>query len=165
MLVETRSSSRFPEQILSPPMGKSKREPRDPYEPPQPVAELPVSVEHAVETPVLCRQHAHPAPYGCRRGIRSSVVMSTFDLTVSTRADFDRVESRVGWAKPTGPAGACHRAGQRPDPVGPPDDRLRVPTVGRNRVGAARRTRLCPPCGYVHFIASAALILAGLAIV
>ena len=91
--------------------------------------------------------------------------MSTFDLTVSTRADFDRVESSVGWAKPTGPAGACHRAGQRPGPVGRPDDRLREPTVGRNQVGTAQRTRLCPPCGYVHFIASAALVLVGLAIV
>src|SRR6516162_5359002 len=137
--METCSSSLFPEQILSPPMGKSKREPRDPCEPPQPVAELPVSVEHAVETPVLCREHTHPAPYGCRRGIRSSVVMSTFDLTVSTRVDFDRVELSVGWAKPTGPAGACHRAGQRPGPGGRPDDRLRVPTGGRNRVSMARR--------------------------
>src|SRR5262249_27280220 len=27
--------------------------------------------------------------------------------------------------EPTGPAGACHRAGQRPGPVGRPDDRLR----------------------------------------
>jgi len=91
--------------------------------------------------------------------------MSTFDLIVSTRADFDLVETRVGWAKLPGPAGACHRAGQRPDPVGRPDGRLRVPTVGRNYLGAARRTRLCPPCGYVHFIVSAALVLAGLAIV
>src|SRR6516162_9565445 len=157
--METCSSSRFPEQILSPPMGKSKREPRDPCEPPQPVAEFPVSVEHAIETPVLCRRHAHPAPYSCRRSIRSSVVMSTFDLTGSARDDLDRVESRVWWAKPTGPAGACHRAGQRLDPVGRPDDRLREPTVGRNQVGTAQRTRLCPPCGYVHFIASAALVL------
>ena len=65
--------------------------------------------------------------------------MSTFDLIVSTRADFDLVETRV--------AKRC------------------VPTVGRNYLGAARRTRLCPPCGYVHFIVSAALVLAGLAIV
>jgi len=26
--------------------------------------------------------------------------------------------------EPPGPAGACHRAGQRPDPVGRPDDKL-----------------------------------------
>src|SRR5437899_5456464 len=36
----------------------------------------------------------------------------------------------VGWAKPTGPAGACHRAGQRPDPL------------GRPMIGSA-----CPPWG------------------
>ncbi len=39
----------------------------------------------------------------------------------------------VGWAKPTGPDGACHRAGQGPDPVGRPDGRLRVPTAAEPR--------------------------------
>src|SRR5258708_6550081 len=39
----------------------------------------------------------------------------------------------VGWAKPTGPDGACHRAGQGPDPVGRPDDRLRVPAAAEPR--------------------------------
>src|ERR1700731_2506826 len=59
-------------------------------------------------------------------------------------------------APPPGPVGACHRAGQRPDPVGRPDDRLRVPAKpppyppplageGREGVGTARRARLCPP--------------------
>src|SRR6202030_1286731 len=48
--------------------------------------------------------------------------------------------SVVGWAKPTGPAGACHRAGQRPDPVGRPDDGLRVPTAAP-LVGTAREER------------------------
>jgi mono/diheme cytochrome c family protein len=47
--------------------------------------------------------------------------MSMCDLTASTRADLYRVESRVGWAKRS------------------------VPTIARNRVGTARRTRLCPP--------------------
>jgi hypothetical protein len=28
--------------------------------------------------------------------------------------------------QPPGPPGACHRAGQRPDPLGRPDDKLRV---------------------------------------
>src|SRR5882672_3756665 len=32
----------------------------------------------------------------------------------------------VARMEPPGPAGACHRAGQRPDPVGRPDDKLRV---------------------------------------
>jgi hypothetical protein len=32
--------------------------------------------------------------------------------------------ARADW--PPGPAGACHRAGQRPDPLGRPDDKLRV---------------------------------------
>src|SRR5712691_2003793 len=32
----------------------------------------------------------------------------------------------VGRNKPPGPAGACHRAGRRPDPVGRPDDKLRA---------------------------------------
>src|SRR5260370_20870223 len=32
----------------------------------------------------------------------------------------------VGRNKPPGPALACHRAGQRPDPVGRPDDKLRA---------------------------------------
>src|SRR5229473_4244003 len=31
----------------------------------------------------------------------------------------------VARMEPPGPAGACHRAGQRPDPVGRPDDKLR----------------------------------------
>ena len=34
--------------------------------------------------------------------------------------------------EPPGPAGACHRAGQRPDPLGRPDDKLREI---RERVG------------------------------
>src|SRR5260370_23574934 len=42
--------------------------------------------------------------------------------------------SVVGWAKPTGPAGACHRAGQRTGSACPP-----------TMVGTARRARLCPP--------------------
>jgi hypothetical protein len=50
----------------------------------------------------------------------------------------------VGWAKPTGPAGACHRAGQRPDPLGRPDDRLRAPTAAEPPVGTAHRSRACP---------------------
>src|SRR5229473_1515195 len=33
--------------------------------------------------------------------------------------------SAVARMEPPGPAGACHRAGQRPDPVGRPDDKLR----------------------------------------
>src|SRR5467141_1948879 len=53
-------------------------------------------------------------------------------------SEFRSYRSAVGWAKPTGPAGACHRAGQRPDPLGRPDDRLRVPTKGRGLVGTAR---------------------------
>src|SRR3984893_2863764 len=53
-----------------------------------------------------------------------------------------RATQTVGWAKPTGPAGACHRAGQRPDPVGRPDDRLRVPTLAF--VGTPR---FSPPTG------------------
>jgi len=32
---------------------------------------------------------------------------------------------QVARIEPPGPAGACHRAGQRPDPVGRPDDKLR----------------------------------------
>ena len=31
----------------------------------------------------------------------------------------------VARMEPPGPAGACHRAGRRPDPVGRPDDKLR----------------------------------------
>src|SRR5262249_13908594 len=31
----------------------------------------------------------------------------------------------VRWVEPPGPAGACHRAGQRPDPGGRPDGKLR----------------------------------------
>jgi hypothetical protein len=46
-----------------------------------------------------------------------------------------RVGSAVAWIEPPGPAGARHRAGQRPDPVGGPDDKLRE-TPGRHcRVG------------------------------
>jgi hypothetical protein len=41
----------------------------------------------------------------------------------------DNKSPTQGWAKPPDPAGACHRAGRRPEPVGGPDDRLRVPTV------------------------------------
>src|SRR6266853_2038059 len=52
-------------------------------------------------------------------------------------SEFRSYRSAVGWAKPTGPAGACHRAGQRPDPLGRPDDRLRVPIKGRGLVGTA----------------------------
>src|SRR6266436_6920365 len=32
----------------------------------------------------------------------------------------------VARTEPPGPAGACHRAGQRPDPVGRPDYKLRA---------------------------------------
>jgi len=35
----------------------------------------------------------------------------------------------VGWAEPPRPAGACHRTGHKPDPLGRPDGRLRVPTL------------------------------------
>src|SRR5258708_7759441 len=43
----------------------------------------------------------------------------------------------VGRNKPPGPAGACHRAGQRPDPVGRPDDKLRA--LRRCRAKGGRR--------------------------
>src|SRR5712671_639202 len=54
--------------------------------------------------------------------------------------------------EPPGPAGACHRAGQRPDPVGRPDNKLRV--IREQRLGvekpapeitlrSIRATRLC----------------------
>ena len=57
--------------------------------------------------------------------------------------------------EPPGPAGACHRAGQRPDPVGRPDNKLRV--IREQRLGvekpapeitlrSIRATRLCGWC-------------------
>src|SRR4051812_30170011 len=60
-------------------------------------------------------------------------------------------QNALGWAKPTGPAGACHRAGQRPDPLGRPDDKLRVPTRTSRIIGvlwrwwARRKRAFCPP--------------------
>src|SRR5216684_3892782 len=64
-------------------------------------------------------------------------------------SEFRSYRSAVGWAKPTGPAGACHRAGQRPDPLGRPDDRLRVPTL------------VLRPAGYLNLDATASISTAG----
>src|SRR5258708_12553472 len=47
----------------------------------------------------------------------------------------------VARMEPPGPAGACHRARPRPDPVGQPDDKLSV----------IRRTPLPPPTPPPHY--------------
>src|SRR5258705_9084018 len=51
----------------------------------------------------------------------------------------------VGRNKPPGPAGACHRAGQRPDPVGRPDDKLR-----KIRGSVLQRGSAVPHCASLH---------------
>src|SRR5258708_39106331 len=58
----------------------------------------------------------------------------------------------VGRNKPPGPAGACHRAGQRPDPVGRPDEKLRAlrhsgakATWRSPKLDRAHALRLLPP--------------------
>jgi len=85
-------------------------------------------------------QRSGAAPSG-RHFIHASRNVS---LALAERDQSSNVSS-VGWVKPPGPAGACHWAGQRPDPVGRPDDRLRVPTKRRSSVGTARRRALLTP--------------------
>jgi hypothetical protein len=80
------------------------------------------------------------APKGCRALERLFSCANG-----ATYTGFRSNGSSEGWAKPPGSAGACHRAGQRPDPVGGPDDRLRVPTVAPS--AWARRHRVPPLAG------------------
>jgi hypothetical protein len=67
----------------------------------------------------------------------------------------------VARMEPPGPGGACHRAGQRPDPVGRPDDKLNVIRDGLTRItlrsiraAGWNRHEFCPLTQCPHSILS-----------
>src|SRR5262249_12614662 len=63
---------------------------------------------------------------GSRGGMAQAILGAAEEVSgVGTSRQAESLARTV--MRPTGPGGACHRAGQRPDPVGRPNDKLCPP--------------------------------------